>query len=457
MSKITKVTKNENLFKNISILTNILLENSEYKIKLFNDSDFNNNVKYRLFNYFLKNPKALRYINERLNNFYTFVSYNQEEWVETFQTICSISGIKSKSQLRISKFRKLDQEKFIDNIKKYNDDLNVNEMRELYKLYFNGTIVDEDLLLEKIQQKNEDLKNSISYEDVISFDKKEKLQLSKEMDNLKNKFFKFIETRSECKECKLYNNEKEFIETNMETKQKADIFIIFNNEDGEFKFKIKNEIKRLIQNYDVTYVMVNSFPCQYDNKLYENKETKEIIQKCNPVMEQLLSVFNPDYIISFGKNSKDILGIKGTISKIQGQFISKKYMVLNETSKIKNGTQSGDAYAKFLKSFQNLLYERSKRKSISRSVLNIDKNKFREDLTLFDIKILENKVIYIMINKEGKKEYITEEISYPIYIKNGSYQSCQYIDDDVDSYAIITEKEKNELVRTLRNNIKSFI
>jgi hypothetical protein len=83
--------------------------------------------------------------------------------------------------------------------------------------------------------------------------------------------------------------------------------------------------------------------------------------------------------------------------------------------------------------------------------------KISKDLTLFDITHSGNKLIYIMLDKDGKKRYIIKKIKIPIYIKYGNYQDCNYITDKVDLVAYVNTYEKAKISSTLYQKLQRHI
>ena len=83
--------------------------------------------------------------------------------------------------------------------------------------------------------------------------------------------------------------------------------------------------------------------------------------------------------------------------------------------------------------------------------------KVSKDLTLFDITHVGNKLIYIMLDKDGKKRYIIKKIKMPIYIKYGNYQDCNYITDKVDLVAYVNAYEKSKITSILYRKLQNKI
>ena len=83
-------------------------------------------------------------------------------------------------------------------------------------------------------------------------------------------------------------------------------------------------------------------------------------------------------------------------------------------------------------------------------------NKLTKDLTLFNIQIIDNDVIYILIDENGEKKYYTEPIKFPIYIKNNSYGGCKHVDSEFNEYCILNNSEKIELGNMLFKKLNSW-
>lgn len=78
-------------------------------------------------------------------------------------------------------------------------------------------------------------------------------------------------------------------------------------------------------------------------------------------------------------------------------------------------------------------------------------------LTLFDVKILGEEILYIFVDNFGNKEYIREQLAHPVYIKHGSISQCEYITSKVNEKLLLTKEEYNILKYSLDANLNSTI
>jgi len=99
---------------------------------------------------------------------------------------------------------------------------------------------------------------------------------------------------------------------------------------------------------------------------------------------------------------------------------------------------------KFEEGFNKILsIVKSQYDCLTSYVNTVEKN--NPNLTLFDIKVVKNNILYIFCDENNKKQYFTEEVKFPVYIKYGNYRSCNYIESDMDELVFLNSNEKGQL------------
>jgi len=112
--KIKKFSTKDLKYKKIKLLTKCMLNrNINSNILEEDKKEFNNVLKYRMFNHVLILPKILTYINTYLNNLYMFNKYSPNQWIKTFATILQTSEITKTNQLYFPKYKPSQRDVFL--------------------------------------------------------------------------------------------------------------------------------------------------------------------------------------------------------------------------------------------------------------------------------------------------------------------------------------------------------
>lgn len=450
---------------NLKLLTNYLISDKDINItSLLTDSN-SNSYKYRLISYFLKYPKIVIYINNFLNDLYTIdnLKYTLSEWLYSFKLICKYNNIKSVSQLYITKFKPAKRNSFKNEVKKYELEINdkilsEDELNELYRLYSLKIFSDEDLEEIKVINDGKDNKTAkIPFAiNVPSQTKDETVNLASPILSFNNKLTDYIKNKISCKNCPLYSSPKYPVYSNLEKETDQLDFIIV----GEFPSKedfIEDHryVKALLEKYNLKYLATNLVLCKpFNNEIPNANKT---INNCKDVTNQVYKNFKSNYKILIGTNPKKYFNIKAPMTKVNGELINDCFILASQNyiAQHKIGLIQLDS---FLEKYSKDKISRLNIEEAAIKSSDITFNNDLKDYTLFDIKINNEQLVYILIeNKTGNKKYITENISYPVYIKKGTFRDCDYFVDNCDFVTYLSKSQKMMLTQQLKRQLNNEV
>lgn len=465
-------------FKNLKILSRWLLNYSQnINIKsIINDKKFELNYKYKLFTYILHCPKIVHYCNTYLNSKYEFSKYTPSEWLLTFKQIIKISNLKS---LNFSKYQNPKRNNFTTLINKYYQEvykisLNQNEINHLFLLYETGHIT--DLLLKNIEQlvshketKNKQLQTKKEIlktfkESSITTTKIEKTECIKNfITNIQN----YIRQRKLCIECNLFNNGNIILDTNIKEPQNIDIAVIYENPTNEdikqdkllsskINLLFHKFFNQLVEKYNLKYIITTSLLCHSKQK---NINLKKSIDNCKGITNEIHKNFPANLNIYIGNNTiKYDLNLKGGLTKLNGELIDNNFLIYSPDEVVTSTTKLKKFETAFNKLDEILKKSVHQKSNIDFEKINVNKVlKNQQNLTLFDIKIIKEKIIFILIDENGHKTCIFEDFKYPIYIKYGKYKNCDYISEKYDAICYLNKEEKSYIQQLLNKNLKQLL
>jgi len=448
-----------------------------------------NSIKYRTISNLLNYPQLIAYINSYLNNNYEFDRFELSDFLITLSILCREYKINSANKLYYSKFKTNKVDSFLTLIDKYVKEFDLdpfsdNEINNLIKLYSSEIITDDmikelELIVSGIDKKSNTSKKTIEQVDIPQLniiadikteDKLNFENLSPEIQNFCNKIKQFILKREVCKTCELYNKGSVILDTNLKTPGPVDICIVGLNPGtdelkqglpfvGKSGKLLRKYLNPLIEKYNLTYVITNTILCSTSNA-QEIKNASIVVKNCKQLHDEIKRIFHSKIIILLGNEAKLSVGIKTPITKVNGTFVDNYFIILHPSAILYKNSD----LPKFEQAFKNLDEYLSKEikkikiDTINKTDLlntniknNIIKSKIIDrltnDLTLFDIKVLENKVLYILKDSNGRKLYHIQDFSIPIFIKSGQYKDCEYITTDIEAKIDLDYKQREKLLK----------
>jgi hypothetical protein len=454
MKKLSKID-------HLKRLTNYLISDKLNENEVLNK----HNIPYfkqRIISYLLRYPNIINYINNNLNHQFYFEKYENIEWLKTFKYIFKHNNIKNFNQLYFLKNKLVKRHAVNQDIEHYLSTTEKlfgrNDVNELFRLY-EARIIDEGYI-DHLKELNSGKAVGKTKKIDLDFSPNVKKKDNETTSKLEKKIINYISNRIFCKNCPLFEQPKYPVFSNTDS-YKVDCLIIGEfptSEDFLADDQFLNLIKLLLEQYNISYAATNIVLCKPKHDDIPNKT--KTISNCSGVTEHVYSAFNSEFKILIGSTVKSTFKIKGPITKLNGEVINNNFIISHPSSNI-NQFKSG------LIKLKEFLENYSKKKITK---LNMEKGLVQsetfktfssnlKEYTLFDIKIIENKILYILINKSGDKKYITEDISYPVYIKQGKYSDCAFmIDSDPDLVVYLTQQQKlylnNILNKKMQNKIK---
>lgn len=454
----------KNSFDNLKLLTNWLISTKEPNIDSILTDSNPNQYKYRLITYLLKYPKLVSYLNNYLNDIYLFDSpkYKLEEWLYTFRLIFKNNNFKSLDRIYFSKFKPAKRTSFKNEIKEF--ELNVNDrvlseddLNELYRLHTLKIISDENFEEIKLLNLGKDNKTSkLPFAFDVPTQKENVSKIITPISNFNNNLIGYIKNRVSCKNCALYSSPKYPVISNIkDEKDSIDVIVVGDFPSNENFIDDHRYIKLLLEKYNLNYLATNLVLCQPNNGEIPN--TSKTISNCKEVTYHVYKNFKSNFKILVGTNAKKFFNIKAPMTKVNGELINDCFILAssNYVSQHKSGLTKLNSY------LEKYSKEKISRLNIETSSINSTNINFNYDLknyTLFDIKIINEQILYILIeNKTGNKKYITENISYPVYIKTGNYRSCDHFSDNCDFVVYLSKIQKMNLSQQMKKQLNKEV
>jgi hypothetical protein len=452
-----------------------------------NKKEFDSNLRYRLYNNFLNYPKIIWYLNKYLNSLYSFHSLDPESLLITISHIARIYGLTQSGQLYFSKYQPLKRDSFTNILNSYGEEsgknFNSNEVQNLYRLFEVGFIKSEDLeALENMIEGKEKIKRSTSYiADTYTPNQVNETQTkSPEIISLCNSIISVKERRTICKSsCPLRNKQSSVLDTNISSLSQVpiDIAVVANETATEKDISTQTPLSEdelfrpilynLVKKYNLKYIITNGSLCFPEGKTLNPTDIKKVLSNCKGMIDEIHNIFKPKIVILFGSNNIKNYGIKEKKNERVGELILNKYFCMPSPDEVLKSKTSMDRYQKAIYSLDQYckaIYQQtfiqqkiSDQSEFSDNPLSITETRFEKGDTLFNVEILNDQVIYIMVDSNGKKKYIIDNIKYPIYIKPGKYKDCEYVTDNVELMCVLTAKQKHTISSRLNQYIKNAV
>jgi hypothetical protein len=469
IEKTSQTSQYEIKLTEMKLLTSSLFNNNIDITPLTKSKFFNSSHKYRLFSYAKSNPKICWYINKYLNSKFIFgEKLSPSNWITTFKLLFKIYNL-SKNTINYSKYKKNEFIEFAKLIKEYHEIIQTSigdgDIISLYELYKKGIIHDDHI---------NEIKSLLNIDK--SKPKKTKIKQSKKNEDGIQIIFSNIEyvkqNRHKCTKCKLHNNSTIPLETNTNYAQNVDIALVgsfpYGTDDAQHKklflsdnlSYIKQELFKIISKHNLKYIITNAVTCYNHLVNPTKKQMTDIYESCSEMSSRLINdTFPATLKIILGQPANNLFNIRlndDNKGKLINNIISQNLPKMKLTNKYKTEMQT---------MFQNIdnffiKNQANKQSNVQQAKIEIDDNKvitrFTPNLTLFDIKQIKNQIVYILINEKGQKRYLIEEMQFPIYIKNGKYGDCDYIENQFDYVTYCNNFQRQDLNKLLHKKLESW-
>lgn len=435
--------------------------------------EFNTSLKYRLFNYFLNNPKVCAYLNNYLNNFYVFVSayYEPDDWLITFSQIYQKSSIKN---LWITKYQNPKRSQFTKLLDDYHNligdlELNQSEINNLFLLFEHNIISNKHIEQLQLSLSGKANKESVQNTLIYNSDIVENKSSSSEVIEFCSNMIANINNRPQCRYCP--GNKKGTLVLEAQNYTALDVLIVgmLPNQDDirNQKFISKHDIFKLnlnntLDKFKLAYGYSNRILCTNINT--DDITLKKMADNCNGFSTLVHDISKPKLKIILGAKTAKMMGFRAT-AKLIGTNIGDTAFILPDPDDIDiDDKKSLDKLNVYFSSLEKFLSYRvsdwavlNKTESAEEDHQLLPSGVINNKYTLFDIQIIHGSVLYIVLDEHKQKQFITSNVTYPVYIKKGKFNECDYIDGDMDFVANLTIFEKQMLSQKLNENIKNQI
>jgi len=476
-------------------LTKYLVTGDEYSLNvILEDKKDADKLKYRCISHLLIYPHLIGYMNEYLNHKFEFNQFDNEKWFRTIRRICSTWGISDNNQLYFAKWEKSEYDEFCKILDKYCDILNLESLNTkdkgvFFNFYESGILNDEHMnLINQTISGQESRKDKLTKgtpsatNNVFHQIQKQSVQnntvskyrtitdLHPRMQEICNNVTSYIKSaRTHCKNCPLYGKSPVVLDSNMTQPGQADIIVYGLNptpKDVENGIPFSNDasllfrqyMAPLIQKYNLKYIYLNKILCATDTEK-DIPKINQTFKHCSDIIGQIEKSFPHRIKIVLGEKTAKSFGIKGTMKQLNGEFIDNRIFIMYSPSSIQYNKNNLAKFEEAIDKLYGILEEEiehrneQQRQTEFGDDIRIDPSKIitriTNDLTLFDIQTLNEKIIYIFKNGKNQKRYVIENIKIPIYIKNGTYSQCLNVDSNMDGVCYVTAKQRQYLNKTL--------
>lgn len=468
--------------------------------------DYNNTILKRLASYVYNYPHIIWYMNKYMNDLYQFNKFDTVSLMYSFCYLIDINQRNNGKKLFYLKSNDLvdkNKSKIKDLFHEYFDKLydkhyNELELNFYYDLINIGKISAEEII--EIDKHLNSGKQSINLEieslapaaTPLSIENYSVLDMTRTLPKSIQDFCDDIKVqalkRPECQKCELFGKPVVVLDTNCNNFEEVDLaFIGLNPGTEETKANrpfvgksgklLRDFMSKLPQN--VKWLITNIILCHTRNEK-DIKNPEDCMLNCTVLIGQIFKKFKAKNFIPMGAKAATYFGIKESITAASG----KKYensvcsiIPLIHPSSAANYGQL-DKFTESFKTIYNLYktepikqtvqYDLSAFKNIDQvkqstsSTINLADNKIitelTPDLTFFDVREVNDKIIKIFIDQNGQKKYLIEDYITRFYVKSDSWKDCNQITNSVDCYVNVSGKDKQFVTNKIRqkfNQIKS--
>jgi len=468
-------------------------EELENIIKIY---EIDNNIFKRFLLFTYNSPHLVYFINKYLNHLYNFNRFDTVDLINSMTYLLDIN--------RISKKSIPDKLFYLKNTELA--DKNKQKVKELFEEYF-GRLYDKEYNEEELNFFYDLVNlNVITFDDINQIDKhinsgKSTLTLEDiampngpRVNNLVLDVYRelspgikifcdqakqYILSRQECKGCELYGKPTVILDTNMVDGGEVDIiFFGLNPGTEEVEIgkpfvgkagKILRERMSLIPAH-VKWVITNVILCHTRNE-NEIKDPEDVKKRCRELVDAIRQTFPAKIIVPLGAKASDWFGLKGGMANLSGKVFTSNDQQIIPIIHPSAANYSADNLDKFKKDFATILNIFKQQDTSTPATTTIvvpevtkyeepiiaSENKFinevTPDLTFFDVREINDKILLIYIDQNGQKKYKIEDYKLHFYLKNDSWRNCNQITDRVDAIVQITGREKGSAIKLVRDKL----
>lgn len=465
----------------------------------------------RVLSYCYNNPHLVWYFNKYFNNKFNFERYDRTDLIMNMFYLMDLNNHSNNRSLFFIKSNDLKDVNFhkVRNVIKeyfqtiYNRQLNNLELGFYYKLFLMREITTDDIieldsklnggeskldLVEPLNNQNSaDNSNEVDKEQLKKWIEEQRVKpLPEKINEFINNIKQQKTNREKCKSCKLYEKPIVVLDTNMEDFGPVDVmFIALNPGKDEViynkplvgKAGTLHRSKMYYLNPNTKWVMTNTMLCNTSNQKEIGKTDKEIMEvasHCTELLGQIIQAFPPKYIVAIGSISAKIFGLKGSIQSSSGDVIDIGHNInmipmVHPSAVIQYHGNQEIAYNRAFDTIYELMDQQYGKTELSNKPNISNQNStnvqsydisdsmithLTSDLTLFDVVELNgNEILMIFIDSNGKKKYLKQDYSIPVYIKNRPRNECTMINNEFDHVLYINGYNKKKIVEAVKDSL----
>jgi len=356
---IVAVSQKNQYLDRMKAMTKYLVSPDDKLLEKITEDDTDaKKLKYRSISHLVFHPKIISYINKYLNSKYEFSNYDARQWFMTIAKICELYGIRDTNALYFSKFKADEHNDFIKLMKRYYVESaqmqpSPSELNALYILRKYNVIDDEVMSQIKFiidgkvvkTQKEKKLEQMMGLPNIAVPQTVAVNNENRTFDDLSPNIQKFCKTvnayianRQACRSCSLNNKGSIILDTNLQEVGPVDIMVVGLNPGNDEKTAgipfagpsgqiLRRLLDPIIERLNLTYILTNVILCATVNES-EVKRPATIYNNCKQILDEVTKQFNPKLKIVLGAKTLKLVGVKGGITKFNGQIVD-GYFVMN--------------------------------------------------------------------------------------------------------------------------------
>ena len=492
-----------NYINGLKAITTWLFNNKRKKEDIENIIDLygiDNSFIKRFFLYTYNSPHLTYYINKYLNHLYNFNKFDTVDLLFSLAYLLDVNRLSRKNipekllYLKNTELADKNKQKIKEILYDYFDKLfdktyDDSELNYFYDLVNLNVITYQDI--EQIDKHLNGDKSSFKLETSSQITQKitnsQTLdiyrELSDDIKNFCNQAKQFILSRDECKKCELFGKPTVILDTNMETGGEVDIaFIGLNPGTEEVEIgkpfvgksgKILRERMSLLPS-DVKWIIYNVILCHTKNE-NEIKNPEDVKTRCKDLVNAIAQTFPAKIHVPLGAKAFDWFGLKGTVGSLSGKIFKNNNTTIIPIMHPSSANYNHENLGKFKDHFQAILDQfKTANNNIQQTVSSINKistqttttqktnieipenstkiiTSVTPDLTFFDVREINDKILKIYIDQNGQKRYFLTDYSTSFYVKNANWKQCDQITDKIDGKVIISGKDKYQVTKKIRD------
>lgn len=496
VTKTTKVApkskpENKDKYAIYRTLTAYLTEhNDKLLLDICKDKKEADRLRYRVISHILSLPRLCWYVNKYINGLYDYNKFTNEQWFRMFADIIRMSGSTQSHHFYFPKYKFSEVGAFYKTIRDYytlGEGIvpSSSELSSLFTLYKSGHLNESvlDTMKMMIDGKESAPKSTPKKQETTPFGAVSQMlngegtrnkifdDLSPEIQLLTSQCREFKKSRTYCRGCELKQNQMIAVDTNLISPGPVDVTFLglsptkeetipFTNSGGEL---FRSYFDKIVQDLNIKYMLSNVILCSVPHDT-PTGNINACTKNCSEIVGMLRSQFPSKITVVMGDKAMKAVGIKGSITKLNGKFIDGYFIMLNPSA-IQHNANSREkletAFAQLREYLATGVARSQNEQTASNAEFAISNDKILSRLdnshTLFDTKVIGEKIMYIMKDSAGNKKYYFEDAQIPIYIKGGSYRDCSMISNNSDQTLLLSVAEKDQLVKMLRYNMQKHV